>query len=344
MIDRVSSTAPPLLLRDNAMFLQRALARANAEVGSGRRADLAEALGEGLSRDAQAHVRAAALASLNAQDDVAGARVDTLSTTLGHLRGLATGLRDQLVAAAQSPQTRAGLIESAKGFLAAYTDAMSRDVGGVALFGGKTLDAPAVKPYASGPQAAVGAAFQAAFGMTQQSAAVATIAPDAMASFLDGAFAQQFQPANWAANWSRATDDAFQSQIAPGETAQTTVSANESALRDMAKLAVMVTDLGVDKLGDATFATLSKRAAALASSAIDGATVIEARLGVSRQRISDAQTAMSATRDLLARQIGAMEDVDPTQAATQVNDLTARLQATYAVTARMRDLSLLKYL
>ena len=71
---------------------------------------------------------------------------------------------------------------------------------------------------------------------------------------------------------------------------------------------------------------------------------LAARLGVSRKRIADAQTAMSATRDLLARQIGAMEDVDPTEAATRVNDLTARLQATYAVTARMRDLSLLKYL
>lgn len=344
MIDRVSSQAPPLFLRDGALSLQRALARANGEVSSGRRADLGESLGAGLSRDAQAHARVAALAALNGQDDVAGVRLDVLSTTLGHLRGLAVDLRDQLVAAAQSPQTRAGLIETAKGFLAAYVDAMNRDVGGVALFGGKTLDAPVVKPYASGPAAAVAAAFQSAFGMTQDSNAVAGVSADAMAGFIDGAFADQFAAPNWAANWSRATDDAFQSQIAPGESAPTTASANDGALRDMARLAVMVADLGADKLNDAAFSVLADRAGALASRAVDGATVIEARLGVSRKRVSDAQTAMSATRDLLARQIGAMEDVDPAEAATRVNDLSARLEATYAVTARMRDLSLLKYL
>lgn len=344
MIDRVSSQAPPMLLRDNALSLQRALARANGEVGSGRHADLAEALGAGLSRDAQAHARAATLEAFDAQDNVAGARLDALTTTLGHLRGLAVGLRDQLVAATQSPQTRAGLIEAAKGFLASYMDAMNRDVGGVALFGGKTLDVPSVIAYESGPASVVAAAFQAEFGMTQDDPAVGSIAPDAMAAFIDGRFAAAFDPAAWSANWSRATDDGFRSQIAPGESAQTTASANDAALRDMARLAVMVADLGGDKLNDAAFAKLAGRAGALASSVIDGATTIEARMGVARKRVSDAQIAMSATRDLLMRQIGSMEDVDPTEAATRVNDLTARLEATFAVTARMRDLSLLKYL
>lgn len=348
MIDRVSSQASPLMLRDNALSLQRALARANGEVSSGRLADLGQSLGASLARDEQARVRSAALQALNTQDDVAAARVDTLSTTLAHLRTGAGALRDQLVAAAQSPQTRAGLIEAAKGFLASYTAAMGQDVGGVALFGGQTLDAPAVAPYdatrASGPAAAISAAFQSAFGMTQDAPGVASISAAAMGTFLDGAFAQQFQQPAWSANWSRATDAAFRSQIAPGETTSTTVSANESALRGMAQLAVMVADLGVDKLNDNAFAALAGRASALATGAIDASTVIETRMGVSKQRIADAQTAMSATRDLLTRQIGAAEDVDPMEAATKVNDLTTRLEATYAITARMRDLSLLKYL
>ena len=180
--------------------------------------------------------------------------------------------------------------------------------------------------------------------MTQDAPGVAALSGAAMGTFLDGAFAQQFQQPAWSANWSRATDAAFRSQIAPGETTSTTVSANESALRDMAQLAVMVADLGVDKLNDNAFAALASRASALATGAIDAATVIETRMGVSKQRIADAQAAMSATRDLLTRQIGAAEDVDPMEAATKVNDLTTRLEATYAITARMRDLSLLKYL
>lgn len=348
MIDRVSSLAPSLLLRGNAVSLQRALSRANGEVSSGRHYDLAETLGAGLSRTEQSRVKSATLEALNSQDDVAGARVDTISTTLANLRQSVGKLRDQLVAATQAPQSRAGVTEAANTLLAAFTSAMGQDVAGVALFGGQTLDAPAVAAYdassGSGPAGAIAAAFQSAFGMTQSDGAVSTISADAMTTFLDGAFAQQFQQPAWGLNWSRATDADFRSRIAPGETAPTTVSANESALRDIARLAVMTSDLGSGKLNDAAFAALAKRATALATNAIDATTILETRMGVSKRRIADAQTAMSATHDLLARQIGAQEDVDPAEAATRVNDLTTRLEATYAITARMRDLSLLKYL
>ena len=340
MIDRVSSQSSPMMLRDTAMSLQRALARANSEVGSGRHADLAETLGSGLSRAAQAHVRAASLDSLHAQDDAAGARVDVLTANLSHLRGLTKDLRDQFVAAAQAPQARVGLIEAAKGFLSTFFDAMNGEVAGVALFGGEKLESPVLQDYASGPSNAIAAAFQATFGGRD----VAMITADEMSAFLDGPLADQFSPASWAANWSNATDFGFQSQIAPGETAATTASANEQAFRDMARVAVMAVEIGADNLNDAAFTALATRAASIASAAIDSATVLEARMGVSRRRISDAQVAMSETRDLLMRQIGAMEDVDPAQAATRVNDITARLEATFAITVRMRDLSLLKYL
>lgn len=348
MIERVSSHAPPLQLRDTAISLQRALARANGEVSSGRRYDLAEALGADLGRNEQSRVRQAALDALNAQDDVAGARVDTISTTLAHLRAGLGDLRDQLVAAAHAPQARDGVIEAANRLLGSFTSAMGQDLAGVALFGGQTLDAPAVASYdptrASGPAASVASAFQAAFGMTQDDPAAGTITASAMTSFLKGAFAQEFQQPAWSANWSRATDGDFRSRIAPGETAPTTVSANEGALRDIARIAVMTSDLALGKLNDATFSALATHAGSLATAAIDATTKIEARMGVSKQRITDAQAAMSATHDLLARQIGAQEDVDPTEAATRVNDLTTRLEATFAITARMRDLSLLKYL
>lgn len=348
MIARVSSQAPGLLLRDNALSLQRALARANGEVSSGRLYDVGETIGAGMSRDARVLVQSSTLNAMSDQDDAAAARVDTISTTLQNLRAGVTKLRDQLVAATQSPQTRSGLVETAKGFLDSFTAAMGQDVGGVALFGGQTLDTPSVTPYdptrATGPAASIAAAFQSAFGMTQDSASVSTIGASAMGSFLDNTFSQQFQQPAWSAGWSRATDDAFRSQIAPTENAPTTVSANESALRDMAQLAVMVSDLGVDKLNDAAFTQLASRASKIATTAIDGSTTIETRMGVSKQRIVQAQSAMKDTTNLLARQLSASEDVDPTEAATRVNDLTSRLEATYAVTARMRDLSLLKYL
>jgi flagellar hook-associated protein 3 FlgL len=252
------------------------------------------------------------------------------------------------VAAAQSPQTRAGLIETAKGFLSAYGAAMGQDMAGVALFGGSELTAPAVAAYdetrASGPAAVIASAFQATFGFSQDDPAVATIDAAALGAFLDGDFAAQFAQPAWSANWSRATDQAFRTQIAPGERVATTVSANEAALRDMAQLAVMVADLGADKLNESAFTVFASKAASLATRATDATLSLETRMGVSRQRIGDAQIAMDATRAMLARQIGGSEDVDPAEAAMRINDLTSRLEATFAVTARLRGLSLLDHL
>jgi flagellar hook-associated protein 3 FlgL len=348
MTARVSSSAPLLALRTQAMSMQKSLADATAELSTGRRADVGVALGYTLSRSEAARVEIETIDSLTAMDAATQTRVTIASNSLKELRDGATKLRDALVASTQQTQTRQGVLDMARSFLTQFQGAMNRTVADVAVFGGQTLDSPVVTPYdstgATGAGAAVAAAFQSAFGMSQSDPGAVSIPAAQMESFLNGAFAQQFAPTQWGANWSRATDTPFQSQIAPGESVQTTLSANDPALRGLAEVAVMVSDIGSSTLNDAAFSSLARVAVSRLTEAMDGVMGLESGMGASQNRITLSMDAMKATRQALNNHIADAEWVDPTEASTTISDLQARLEASFAVTARIKELSLLRFL
>ncbi len=77
---------------------------------------------------------------------------------------------------------------------------------------------------------------------------------------------------------------------------------------------------------------------------MQGVTNVQARLGVAQNRVSDASERMSIQRDILTRQVTGLENVDPYEAATRVNALMSQVEVSYSLTARIRQMSLLRYL
>ncbi len=70
----------------------------------------------------------------------------------------------------------------------------------------------------------------------------------------------------------------------------------------------------------------------------------EARLGIAQERVKNANGRMSIQIDIMTNQIGLLEGVDPYEAQTRVSALTTQVETAYAMTARIQNLSLLKYL
>ncbi|MBK9080763.1 MAG: flagellar hook-associated family protein [Rhizobiales bacterium] len=344
---RISSSVPSEALRQAVSALTRAHDVANREMASGLKADIGVALGEDYGRLTGDKARLAALDALDATDALAASRLAATQSSLDQMKKGAESLRGALLAARASPQQRAGLVETARAVLAQTISALNADASGVALFGGQRLDAPVVAAYdatrATGPAADIAAAFQTAFGVTQDAPGVAAISAADMRSFLDSAFHAPFSPPGWSA-WSRATDATMTTTVAPNETAQTSASANEAGFRALTEVATMVADLGAAHLNEAAFGALVDKAISVASSASDGLSATQTRLGAAQQRIADAQAAMQATRQRLTLDIDAAQGVDPYDAATRVNDLGARLEQAYALTTRLNRLSLLNYL
>lgn len=345
---RIASSVPPEALRLAATSIARALDVANREMSTGRHADLGLALGAQLGRPVEARVERVRLDAFESSDALVNTRLSATQASLGGLRAGADSLREALIAAKAAPQQRAGLVDVARAFLNDIVATMGRDVAGAALFGGRNLQAPILADYdptrATGPAATLQAAFVGAFGFDQDDAAVSTITAPALNAFLAGSFDALFQPAGWSADWSSATDATTTVEIAPGRAIANSLSANDPSFALMTKAVTMVADLGAEKLSGQAFEALADAALQAISRASAGIEAIEAQVGVAQNQMAKAQEAMRTLRASLDLQIGADEGVDAFEAATRVNELRTRLETTYALTARLRGLSLLNYL
>ena len=60
--------------------------------------------------------------------------------------------------------------------------------------------------------------------------------------------------------------------------------------------------------------------------------------------VEDANDRLSAKREILSLHISSLETVDPYEAATRLTSAQTQLQASYAVTARLSELSFLNFM
>ncbi|WP_292389304.1 flagellar hook-associated family protein, partial [Mesorhizobium sp.] len=193
-------------------------------------------------------------------------------------------------------------------------------------------------------KAAFDAAFTSYFGFTQNDPAAANITAAQMDDFITTAVEPQFLGSGWQANWSNATDDQITSRISLNETTQTSVSANEQGIRKLAMAAAMVGTLFAGNISEAGQNTIVSRAQKLVGEAIGGIVQVQSEAGLAQKRVSDASDRMKTQVDLFEKHIIDLEGVDPSEAATRVADLTQHIETSFALTARLQQLSLLNYL
>ena len=70
----------------------------------------------------------------------------------------------------------------------------------------------------------------------------------------------------------------------------------------------------------------------------------QSRLGTAQERVKSANDRMSIQIDIMTNHISLLEGVDPYEASTRVSALMTQVETAYAMTARIQNLSLLKYL
>ncbi|KQP29911.1 flagellar biosynthesis protein FlgL [Methylobacterium sp. Leaf104] len=324
------------------------MAQASQELVTGRYADVGLALGSRSGLAVGLRQKIAELAALREGNNAATLR---LGTTQAVLKQMQAGADATLTALTGTPEARrAGVLKDiAASGLVTLTALLNTSAGGQFVFGGtRTAEAP-VTAYAGSPaspaKTAVDAAFQAAFGMSQDSPGASAITAADMASFLDGpAFQGLFDAGAWSTDWSGAGSAPLTSQISLSETVTTSVSANAPALRKLAMAYVMASDLGAQNLSAAAQNVLTTRVAGLLGQASQGLITLQADLGRSQAAITGANTRLESQQTLLQSQIGEMEGVDTAEAKTRSDRLSTQVQISYALTAQLRQLSLVNYL
>ncbi|UCI09212.1 flagellar hook-associated family protein [Mesorhizobium sp. B1-1-8] len=343
----VSSAAISNALRYQQMRMQADLVNATKESQSGKVADVGLALG---GRTTQAVTFQRDLDRLNGIVDsnaLVAARLTSTQDSLGQLSDVAQSFLSALTSAVSGDSSASITQTAGATSLQQMTGILNTSVNGEYLFAGTNTDVKPIDDFsASGSpaKAAFDTAFTSYFGFTQSDPAAANITAAQMDDFITTTVEPQFLGAGWQANWSNATDDQITSRIALSETAQTSVSANEQGIRKLAMAAAMVSTLFTGNISQQAQTTVVSRAQKLVGEAIGGIVQVQSEAGLAQKRVSDASDRMKTQVDLFEKHIIDLEGVDPAEAATRVADLTQHIETSFALTARLQQLSLLNYL
>lgn len=343
----VSSAAISNAMRYSQTRMQVDLVKAQKEMDTGRVADTGLALG---SRASQSVTFARDLERLNTiidSNSLVASRLTSTSDSLGQLADVAQSLLSTLTTATSGGVANSITEESGKTTLLSLTSILNTSVNGEYLFAGTNTDIKPMDDFTtpgSPARAALDAAFVARFGFSQDDPAAAGITGAEMDDFITNDLEPQFFGAGWETNWSSASDQPIVSRIALSETTESSVSANNDGVRKLAMAASLAYSLISDTTSQDAKAAIVARALSLVGESIGDLAQTQSQTGLIQQRVSDASDRMAKQTDLFERHILDLEGVDPYEAANRVNDLMSHIETSFALTARIQQLSLLNFL
>ena len=343
----VSSAALTNAMRYQQMRMQADLVKATKESSTGRVADVGLALG---GRAAQSVTFSRDLDRLNVIVDSNGlvtARLASTQTSLGQLSGVAQTFLSALTTASSGDNSNSLTQSTGLTTLQQLTSILNTSVNGEYLFAGTNTDVKPINDFTaagSPAKAAFDASFVAKFGFTPTDPAAANITAAQMDDFITNYVTPQFLGTGWQTNMSNATDQQIVSRIALNETTETSTSANGDGIKKLAMAAAMVSSLMSTNISQAAKDSIVSHSQTLVGEALSGIAQVQSETGIVQKRVSDASDRMKTQIDLFERHILDLEAVDPATAATKVADLTQHIETSFALTARLQQLSLLNYL
>lgn len=343
----ISSAALHASMRSSILSSQQQLADAQKEVSSGTYADLGLTLGSASGQLLSLTAQADRLGAYTATNGLAESRLTSTATALTSLQTTATTFMKILTTDSTGGGSTSGLQGTAASNLQALIAGLNTSVDDQAIFGGlNTATAPIARYDAtSAGKVAVDNAFAATFGVSQTDPGAASITASQMSDFLTTSFAGLYSAASYAANWSTATDATQSSEIAPGQTVTSSVSANEAAMRQLTQAYTMVAEFTGPQstLSASAQQAVIKTSIAVISLALSGLTEIQATVGGQQNAITTANTLISAQATMLAGRTSALHDTDAYALTTKISSLQTQLQASFELTAALRKLSLTNY-
>lgn len=334
--------------RETRVNLQSKLVEAQKESSTGRLADVGLTLGYLTQRTVSLRQDHARFQTFKDTNIVASSRLELTQTTLEGVGDAAQAFLTTLMAARAAPSSASVAVTDAKNKLTSFTAALNTTVNGTHIFAGVNTDVKPITEYFGTPpspaQTAMANAFLAEFGVAQSAPGVENISAAAMTTFLDGAFADLFNNANWTTTWSSASDQNISSRISTNERIDTSTNANADPFRAIASAYTMIADVGLGDLNSEAYLAVVNKAIEVVGQAVADLTQLRAGLGTSEERIAAANERMDIQMSLLNEHIMQLEGVDPYEATANVNALLIQIETAYALTARLQNLSLLNHI
>lgn len=337
----------PRLFARNA---QAQVARLNQELVTERFSDVGLILGNRTGRSTLLYQELARVDALKTSNSMTTGRIGATQTVVSDLRNAADTFMATLVGLPTNATSAETVRGEAERNLTTLIDKLNSAFAGQSLFSGIKTD---IEP-ATNASGEVKTAFNSYLAYLPpitvldppgvRPATASDVTADQMNAFLAGDFATQFDDTNWEANWSSASNVNIQSQVSATETMTTSVNANESAFRFIARAYNALGSIPSSELNDNAFQAVVKYAIEQLGEGVNGLTVMEANLGASQSRIKAVNEQLTVQKAFLNNTLVSMEGVDPYEAKVKLDAVELQINLSYSLTVRLQKLNLLNYI
>ncbi len=106
----------------------------------------------------------------------------------------------------------------------------------------------------------------------------------------------------------------------------------------------MLSDLSLQNLSQPAYNAVVSAASGLISQGVAGVTQMQASVGSMQSEVTAANQGMSIQQSFFQTQISNLENVNQTQTAVQVNNLTTQIQTAYQLSAKLHQCSRSQYI
>ena len=350
-LSAISSSAIQNAMRLTIKQSQNEMTKASLEATTGVYADMGVSLGGNISQSIDMTRDVSRLDSLTASNSTAAARMTATQSGLADMTSQSQTFLDQLVAL-QGNQDASSIALSqttATSTISSFVADANTQLNGQYIFAGTNTDVQPVTDQTTAATAAIQSAltdYMAAQSppVTAKSDLTADQMNDFISTKVQPMFLDDTSPApNWS-SWSSASDQNMTSRINNSEVNETSTNSNASGMRYMALSATVAKALMGTDISKAALNAVTTNAISFARQGIDGMNAQASQLGLSQSRVTKANDAISAQKDIINNRIVDLQGVDPYEASTKVNSLETQLQTAYTIVSKIQQLSLVNYL
>ncbi|KZK83366.1 flagellar hook-associated protein FlgL [Pseudovibrio sp. Ad13] len=353
MVYSVSTLSSSLRLSDYLIDHRARLDKAVIENASQKHADIGLTLGAQTGMTTSFRSEYDLLESQLDTNRQLVTRLDVMDTALDNIHSSGSAFGADLIALKSNSSNLKTASNLAYTELDKLTNTLNSNVNGVYVFGGINTGTAPVSGFTSlpsGPEVQIEQAFQAYFGHSINDPATEVIPASGeptgkdWETFLESPGFKDIFGADWTTHWSSATDEKMTSTIENGVTTDGSGSANEQAFSELAKGLSIVAVFGKLDLNLEAEKFITDRAVDSLNAGADKTISIQAQNGAIKTNVERTNSDILAKKDVLNVRINDLENIDENRAAVELSLAQTQLEATYAITAKIQDLNIMKYL
>ena len=356
-VGRVSSLQLNLVNRGHVARVTEELSLAGKELSTGRKADLFADLGPQASVALTLRAREDNTQAYMTSNDLLDSKLEAMLASVDAVRDGAEGVLKNALVNASRPTTGAEALQSeSRAALESIIGSLNVSYNGDHMFSGTASDRqPLTRWEEVNPETGLSPKQVIAdiVGTGPTSVAEAEAMIDEIGAFFastntadpDRNFEGTFFNGTPQLDAGGAPSNRVNARISEGQALEYGVQANDQAFRDTLKGLAMLAVIDVSEISDeAAYVRWMDEVNGALSDGVQGARSAAADIGFNQQMVEKAQDQLEDISLVQRTQISNFESVDPYEAATRVSNLETQLQASYSVTARLSQMSLLNFL